>query len=229
MPPSGRAARSTRHPGRRARVGEAAREYRKASRDFDGAASGAGALVGAGRRRRGPRGRVRGTYPFHWRHANKQVMAMAAAGALSLCSNRPDLRRVCATQPGETLGAAVGARIFAHALSYGWPRHQPEDVCATVTIPVHRVRPDAPGHFSAAGCNLSAWTPVLGQEFPSFRPPHGIRSRFCNSGGLIHRNLGRGLGVSYGIGAYFDNSPKPRGAIPRSTSASRSATRAEAT
>jgi Putative MetA-pathway of phenol degradation len=142
-----------------------------------------------------------------------KLTALAAAGALSLCSISPVFAG-SVTQPGETLGAAVGAPIppgvyFTNTLSYGCRDISPEDVCATVTIPV--IIWSTPWNIVGGRLQLWAWTPALdvGQdaEFPN--TPGVYRSGFYNPGGLIQLawDLGGGLGVSYGIGAYFDNDP----------------------
>jgi hypothetical protein len=140
-----------------------------------------------------------------------KLTALAAAGVLSLCSISP-IHAGSVTQPGETLGAAAGAPLppgvyFTNTLSYGCRDISPEDVCATVTIPV--IVWSTPWKVLGARLQVLAWTPALdvGQDSESPTTPGLYRAGFYNPGGLIQLawDLGGGWGISYGIGAYFEN------------------------
>jgi hypothetical protein len=77
-----------------------------------------------------------------------------------------------------------------------------------VTIPV--IVWSTPWQILGARLQLLAWTPALdvGQDSTPDTPGF-YRAGFYNPGGLIQFawDLGGGWGVSYGIGAYFDNDP----------------------
>ncbi len=140
----------------------------------------------------------------------RKLTAIAAAGTLSLCLVTPGLAG-SVTQPGETVGAAAGTPVppgvyFTNTLSYGCRDISPEDVCATVTIPV--LIWSTPWQVLGGRLQFLAWTPALdvGQDSTPTTP--GLYSAgFYNPGGLIQLawDLGGGWGVSYGIGAYFEN------------------------
>jgi hypothetical protein len=134
-----------------------------------------------------------------------KLTAVAAAGMLSLCSTLP-AHAGSVTQPGETVGVAAGAPLppgvyFVNTASYGCRDLSPEDVCSLVTIPV--IAWSTP------------WTILGGRlQFLAFAPAVEVgvdhtlyRSGFYNPGGLVQLawDLGGGLGVSYAIGAYFEN------------------------
>jgi hypothetical protein len=139
-----------------------------------------------------------------------KLTAIAAAAALSLCSIAEGVAG-SVTQPGETLGAAAGAPLppgvyFTNTLDYGCRDVSPEDVCSTVTIPV--IVWSTPWQILGARLQLLAFVPALdvGQDSTPTTP--GLyRAGFYNPGGLVQFawDLGAGWGVSYAIGAYFDN------------------------
>src|SRR5688572_30323748 len=69
-----------------------------------------------------------------------KLTAMAAAGALSLCSISPGFAG-SVTQPGETVGIAVGAPLppgfyFLNTLDWGCRDTEPDNTCSGVTIPL---------------------------------------------------------------------------------------------
>jgi hypothetical protein len=134
-----------------------------------------------------------------------KLTALAAAGVLSLCSNLPGYAG-SVTQPGETLGAAAGAPLppgvyFTSTQDWGCRTTSPEDTCLGVVIPV--VVWSTPWKIAGGRLQFLAFAPAVevGVDHTLYR------SGFYNPGGLVQLawDLGGGLGVSYAIGAYFEN------------------------
>jgi hypothetical protein len=134
-----------------------------------------------------------------------KLIAVAAAGVLSLCSMSPGLAG-SVTQPGETVGIATGAPLppgfyFVNTLDWGCRDTDPNNTCSGLTIPV------------------IAWsTPwkILGGRLQFLYAHPALESGVVNTGpydasfynpavaGQLAWDLGGGWGVSYLIGAYFD-------------------------
>ena len=134
-----------------------------------------------------------------------KLTAVAAAGALSLCSITPGLAG-SVTQPGETVGIATGAPLppgfyFVNTFDWGCRDTDPHKTCFGVNIPV--VAWSTP------------WT-ILGGRLQFLAATPAIESGVVDSGGYnaswynpaffgqLAWDLGGGWGVSYLIGAYFD-------------------------
>jgi hypothetical protein len=134
-----------------------------------------------------------------------KLTALAAAAVLSLGSFAP-AHAGSVTQPGETLGAAAGAPLppgvyFTNTLDYGCRTTSPEDTCALVTIPV--LIWSTPWKIVGGRLQFLAFAPALevGVDHTLYR------SGFYNPGALVQLawDLGGGWGVSYAVGAYFEN------------------------
>lgn len=139
-----------------------------------------------------------------------KLAALAAAGLLSLCLTVPVLA-ASVTQPGETLGVAAGAPLppgvyFTNTADWGCRSTDPEDTCVGVTIPV--LVWSTPWQVLGARLQFLAFAPALEVGIDSTPTTPGFyRADFYNPGGLVQLawDLGGGWGVSYAVGAYFEN------------------------
>jgi hypothetical protein len=132
-----------------------------------------------------------------------KLMAVAAAGVLSLCSISPGFAG-SVTQPGETVGIATGAPLppgfyFVNTADWGCRDTEP-DVCIGLTIPVFAW--STPWTILGGRLQFLAATPALevGIENSFYEASWYNPAAFVQ----LAWDLGGGWGVSYLIGAYFD-------------------------
>jgi hypothetical protein len=134
-----------------------------------------------------------------------KLMAMAAAGALSLCSSSPSFAG-SVTQPGELVGLAIGAPLppgfyFVNTADWGCRDTDPNNTCSGVTIPV--IAWSTPWTILGGRLQFIAATPALESGVVDGGP---YNASWYNPAffGQLAWDLGGGWGVSYRFGAYFD-------------------------
>jgi len=134
-----------------------------------------------------------------------KLTAMAAAGALSLCSIHLALAG-SVTQPGETIGYAPGAPLppgfyYANTLDWGCRDTEPHNTCSGLTIPLYIW--STPWKILGGRLQFVGATPALESGVVSGGP---YEASWYNPAffGQLAWDLGGGWGVSYRFGAYFD-------------------------
>ena len=133
-----------------------------------------------------------------------KLTALAAAGALSLCSISPGLAG-SVTQPGELVGLATGAPLppgfyFVNTADWGCRNTDPRDICVGVTIPV--IAWSTPWTILGGRVQFLAAWPAIEVGVNNVDYTAGM----YNPAALVQLawDLGGGWGVSYAIGAYFE-------------------------
>lgn len=133
-----------------------------------------------------------------------KLMAVAAAGVLSLCSTAPG-HAASVTQPGELVGIATGAPIppgiyFVNTADWGCRSTEPRDTCSGLTIPV--IAWSTPWTILGGRLQFIAAWPAVEVGVTDTDYTAGA----YNPAALVWLawDLGGGWGVSYAVGAYFE-------------------------
>lgn len=145
----------------------------------------------------------------------KNVIKIAAAGALALSASATAAYANATAQPGETAGLAAGAPLpegvyFVNTLDWGVIDNPGQDTKLLVDIPV--IAWSTPWKLFGGNIQLLAATPVIHLDGPTSVAPDGT---FLDDGdgygfynpflaARIAFDLGSGFGVSYLSGVYFN-------------------------
>jgi hypothetical protein len=128
----------------------------------------------------------------------------ATAGVLLMWTGIPAAYAGSVTQPGETVGIAVGAPLpeglyFTNTADWGCRNTTPTS-CLGITIPI--VSWSTPWTLLGARVQFFTVTPVIetGVSHTSYQASFFNPALF----GQLAWDLGNGFGFSYALGAYFD-------------------------
>ncbi|MFG1479288.1 transporter [Xanthobacter sp. V4C-4] len=128
---------------------------------------------------------------------------MAVAGFLSVAAFSPAAHAGSVTQPGETVGLAVGAPLpegvyFVNTADWGCRNTSPSDTCVGVNIPV--LAWATPVNFLGARVQLLTAVPTVTVGVDGSDYTSGFYNPFF--AGQLAWDLGNGFGVSYLLGFY---------------------------
>src|SRR3984893_11871982 len=143
----------------------------------------------------------------HW-GVNKmtcKVTKLAAAGALLVCTTASAALAASVTQPGETVGAPVGAPLapgwyFVNTVDWGCRNTSPERTCLGVDIPV--IEWATPWTILGGRLQLLVATPLVEVDVHDTFNHRGVYNPLV--AGMLAWNLGNGWGFSYLVGGYFE-------------------------
>jgi outer membrane putative beta-barrel porin/alpha-amylase len=132
------------------------------------------------------------------------LIKLATAGMLSLFAATSTALAGSVTQPGETVGLAVGAPLpeglyFVNTADWGCRNTNPNSTCVGVDIPI--IAWSTPWHLLGARVQLVAATPVIEVGVHDTTYLSSIYNPIV--AGQLAWDLGNGWGVSYLLGAYF--------------------------
>jgi len=134
-----------------------------------------------------------------------KVTKLAAACALLVCTTASAALAGSVTQPGETVGAPVGAPLapglyFVNTADWGCRNTSPDSTCVGVDIPV--IEWATPWTILGGRLQLIVATPLVEVGVHHTNHLRGVYNPLF--AGQLAWDLGNGFGFSYLVGGYFD-------------------------